>query len=160
MRLTNCLKVRSSRNTPEFTQYWRKRSEGSARYRGGTQPSTRRSRGLNVMQSAGTSLSSCASRASFSDLRTRRRQQRKAEEQFQRSLDCARQQEALSWELRTSISLARLHQKEGQIIEAREGLAAGLWPIQGRLSDCRPKGGEGSYGGAILNLSFAKIDND
>jgi predicted ATPase/DNA-binding winged helix-turn-helix (wHTH) protein len=46
-----------------------------------------------------------------------------AEEQFQRSLDCARQQEALSWELRTSVSLARLHRTQGKIIEARDMLA-------------------------------------
>jgi len=56
---------------------------------------------------------------------------RKAEEQFQRSLNCARQQEALSWELRTSISLARLHQKEGRIIEAWEALE----PVYGRFRE-------------------------
>lgn len=49
---------------------------------------------------------------------------RQAAEQFQRSLDCARQQDALSWELRTSISLARLHQGQGRIMEARETLAS------------------------------------
>jgi predicted ATPase/DNA-binding winged helix-turn-helix (wHTH) protein len=48
---------------------------------------------------------------------------REAEHRFRRSLDCARQQEALSWELRTSISLARLHQAQGQIIEARDVIA-------------------------------------
>ena len=48
---------------------------------------------------------------------------RKAEEQFRLSLDCARRQEALSWELRTSISLARLHQGQGRLVEARETLA-------------------------------------
>jgi predicted ATPase/DNA-binding winged helix-turn-helix (wHTH) protein len=51
------------------------------------------------------------------------RAMREAEDQFRRSLDCARQQEALSWELRTSISLARLHEAQGQIIEARDALA-------------------------------------
>ena len=56
---------------------------------------------------------------------------REAEEQFRRSLDCARQQEALSWELRTSISLARLHQGQGQFIEARDALE----PVYGRFKE-------------------------
>jgi hypothetical protein len=56
---------------------------------------------------------------------------REAKEQFRRSLDCARQQEALSWELRTSISLARLHQSQGQLIEARDVLA----PVHGRFKE-------------------------
>ena len=54
-----------------------------------------------------------------------------AEEQLRRSLDCARQQEALSWELRTSISLARLHQEQGRIIEARETVL----PVYGRFKE-------------------------
>jgi predicted ATPase len=54
-----------------------------------------------------------------------------AEEQFRRSLDCARQQEALSWELRTSISLARLRQAQGKIVEARVVLA----PIYSRFKE-------------------------
>jgi predicted ATPase/DNA-binding winged helix-turn-helix (wHTH) protein len=54
-----------------------------------------------------------------------------AEEQFRRSLDCARQQEALSWELRTSISLARLRQAQGKIIEARSELA----PVYSRFKE-------------------------
>jgi predicted ATPase/DNA-binding winged helix-turn-helix (wHTH) protein len=48
---------------------------------------------------------------------------REAEQQFRRSIDCARQQQALSWELRTSISLARLYQARGQVIDARDVLA-------------------------------------
>jgi len=54
-----------------------------------------------------------------------------AEEQFRRSLDCARQQEALSWELRTSMSLARLYRGQGQIIEARDVLAG----VYGRFTE-------------------------
>lgn len=56
---------------------------------------------------------------------------REAKEQFRRSLDCARQQEAPSWELRTSISLARLHQAQGQLIEARDALA----PVHARFKE-------------------------
>jgi predicted ATPase len=42
-----------------------------------------------------------------------------AEEHFLHSLDWARQQGALSWELRTSTSLARLQHDQGRIAEAR-----------------------------------------
>jgi predicted ATPase len=42
-----------------------------------------------------------------------------AEEQFSRSLDWGRRQGALSWELRTSTSLARLQRDQGRIAEAR-----------------------------------------
>jgi predicted ATPase/DNA-binding winged helix-turn-helix (wHTH) protein len=42
-----------------------------------------------------------------------------AEKQFLRSLDWARRQGALSWELRSSTSLARLQQDQGRIAEAR-----------------------------------------
>jgi predicted ATPase len=48
---------------------------------------------------------------------------REAEQQFRRSIDYARRQEALSWELRTSISLARLYKTQGQVIGARDALA-------------------------------------
>ena len=54
-----------------------------------------------------------------------------AEEQFRRSIDCARRQDALSWELRTSISLARLYQGQGQIVEARDSLS----PVYGRFKE-------------------------
>ena len=42
-----------------------------------------------------------------------------AEEHFLHSLDWARRQGALSWELRTSTSLARLQQDQGRTAEAR-----------------------------------------
>jgi predicted ATPase len=42
-----------------------------------------------------------------------------AEEYFLRSRDCARRQGALSWELRTSTSLAQLWRDQGRIAEAR-----------------------------------------
>jgi tetratricopeptide (TPR) repeat protein len=51
--------------------------------------------------------------------------------QFQRSLECARQQATLSWELRTAISLARLHQARGQFSQARDALA----PIYSRFKE-------------------------
>ncbi len=47
---------------------------------------------------------------------------REAEQHFLRSLGCARQQAALAWELRTSISLARLYQAQGQLSEARDAV--------------------------------------
>src|SRR5258706_283270 len=45
-----------------------------------------------------------------------------AEEHFLRSLDWARRQGALSWELRTATSLARLQHDQGRIAEARSHL--------------------------------------
>ena len=45
-----------------------------------------------------------------------------AEEHFLRSGAWARQQEALSWELRAAISLARLRRQQGRVAEAREAL--------------------------------------
>ena len=56
---------------------------------------------------------------------------REAEIRFRRSLECAREQEALSWELRTSISLARLHQGQGRFVEARDA----LMPVYGRFKE-------------------------
>ena len=56
---------------------------------------------------------------------------REAEQQFRRSIDCARQQEALSWELRTSINLARLYQAQSKIAEAQDVLV----PVYSRFNE-------------------------
>jgi len=50
-----------------------------------------------------------------------------AEQNYLASLDWAREQQAKSWELRTSTSLARLWQRQGKCQEAHELLA----PIYG-----------------------------
>jgi predicted ATPase len=47
----------------------------------------------------------------------------KAEAYFHRALAVARQQQAKSWELRASMSLARLWRDQGKVNEARELLA-------------------------------------
>jgi tetratricopeptide (TPR) repeat protein len=47
-----------------------------------------------------------------------------AEDHFSRSLDWARGQQALSWELRTAMSLARLLRDQHRIVEARDLLAS------------------------------------
>jgi tetratricopeptide (TPR) repeat protein len=57
--------------------------------------------------------------------------QQQAETYFQRSLECARQQETLSWKLRTATSLARLYQGQGQLLVARDTLE----PVYGRFSE-------------------------
>jgi predicted ATPase/DNA-binding winged helix-turn-helix (wHTH) protein len=54
-----------------------------------------------------------------------------AEEHFLRSLDWARRQCALSWELRTSTSLAQLQRDQGRIAEARSLLQ----PVYDRFSE-------------------------
>lgn len=58
---------------------------------------------------------------------------RQAEEHFRRSIDCARQQDALSWELRASTSLARLYQEQGQFDRGPGCARAGQQPVHGRL---------------------------
>jgi predicted ATPase len=55
----------------------------------------------------------------------------KAEASFKRALAVARQQQARSWELRASISLARLWRDQGKVSEARELLA----PVYGWFTE-------------------------
>lgn len=54
-----------------------------------------------------------------------------AEDHFLRSLDCARRQGALSWELRAATSLARLRRDQGRVREAHESLAT----VYGRFTE-------------------------
>jgi hypothetical protein len=55
----------------------------------------------------------------------------KAEEYFQRALVVARQQQAKSWELRASMSLARLWRDQGKVQQARELMA----PVYGWFTE-------------------------
>jgi predicted ATPase len=55
----------------------------------------------------------------------------KAESHFERALTVARQQQAKSWELRASMSLARLYRDQGKVSEARELLA----PVYGWFTE-------------------------
>jgi predicted ATPase len=55
----------------------------------------------------------------------------RAEEHFSQSLDLARQQDALSWELRTAISLSRLQRDQNRPKQARDLLT----PIYARFSE-------------------------
>ena len=54
-----------------------------------------------------------------------------AEDHFRRSLDLARRQGALSWELRTAMNLARSQRDQGRIGEARDLLAS----VHGRFTE-------------------------
>jgi predicted ATPase len=54
-----------------------------------------------------------------------------AEAYFERALAIARQQQAKSWELRASMSLARLWRDQGKVSEARELLA----PVYGWFTE-------------------------
>ena len=54
-----------------------------------------------------------------------------AEHHFRRSLDLAGRQRALSWELRTAISIARLLRDQGSVEEARDLLAS----VYGRFTE-------------------------
>jgi predicted ATPase len=55
----------------------------------------------------------------------------KAQTYFERALAVARQQRAKSWELRASMSLARLWRDQGKVSEARELLA----PVYGWFTE-------------------------
>jgi len=55
----------------------------------------------------------------------------KAEKHFERALTVARQQQAKSWELRASMSLARLWRDQGKVRQARELLA----PVYGWFTE-------------------------
>ena len=57
--------------------------------------------------------------------------EKKAEEHFAHALAVARQQQAKSWELRASMSLARLWRDQGKTVEARELLA----PVYGWFTE-------------------------
>ena len=55
----------------------------------------------------------------------------KAESYFERALAVARQQQAKSWELRASMSLARLWRDQGKVQQARDLLA----PVYGWFTE-------------------------
>jgi predicted ATPase len=55
----------------------------------------------------------------------------KAQNQFERALAVARQQQAKSWELRAAMSMARLWRDQGKVSEARELLA----PVYGWFTE-------------------------
>jgi predicted ATPase len=55
----------------------------------------------------------------------------KAQAYFERALAVARQQQAKSWELRASMSLARLWREQGKVQQARELLA----PVYGWFTE-------------------------
>jgi predicted ATPase len=55
----------------------------------------------------------------------------KAQAHFERALEVARQQQAKSWELRASMSLARLWRDQGKVQQARELLA----PVYGWFTE-------------------------
>jgi predicted ATPase len=55
----------------------------------------------------------------------------KAEAYFERALAVARQQQAKSWELRASMSMARLWREQGKVQQARELLA----PVYGWFTE-------------------------
>jgi predicted ATPase len=54
-----------------------------------------------------------------------------AEECFGQALECARRQDALSWELRSATSLARLYHRQGRTTQARKVLA----PVYRRFTE-------------------------
>jgi predicted ATPase len=64
-------------------------------------------------------------------LKSRQPDATKAQAYFERALAIARQQQAKSWELRASMSLARLWHSQGKVQQARELLA----PVYGWFTE-------------------------
>ena len=69
--------------------------------------------------------------AAKSPLKSPEQDSAKAETYFDRALSVARQQQAKSWELRASVSLARLWRDQGKVQQARELLA----PVYGWFTE-------------------------
>ena len=84
----------------------------------------------------------------------------KAEAYFERALAVARQQQAKSWELRASMSLARLWRDQGKVQQARELLGSGLRVVHGRVRHARSEGGEGAAGGVGLLVNCWNVRRD
>jgi len=72
-----------------------------------------------VTTSAGASPNCCVFKARFCSVKTLRGGVAATERCFLQSLDWARRQEALSWELRTATSLARLRDGDGRVSVGR-----------------------------------------
>jgi predicted ATPase len=70
-----------------------------------------------------------------------------AERHFQQALDWARRQGALSWELRTATSIARLWRKQGRTTDARTLMV----PVYGRFTE--------GFDSADLRAAKALIDD-
>ena len=64
-------------------------------------------------------------------LKSSARDTQKAEKYFERALSVAHQQQMKSWELRASMSLARLWRNQGKVQQARELLA----PVYGWFTE-------------------------
>ena len=73
--------------------------------------------------------------------------QGEAEVEFTRALAVARQQQAKSWELRASMSLARLWRDQGKVQRSARTVGSGLRVVYGRVRHARSEGGEGVAGG-------------
>jgi hypothetical protein len=75
---------------------------------------------------------------------------------YLRSLDIARRQAALSWELRTATSLARLWREQHRTREARELLA----DVHGRFTEEFQTADYARAGALLVNLSGRNVDED
>ena len=76
-----------------------------------------------------------------------------AEDCFQQAIETARRQQSKGWELRATMSLARLWQGQGRRAEAHQILAAIYCHVHRRLDDARPGGRRGAPGSSGLNRS-------
>jgi hypothetical protein len=82
------------------------------------------------------------------------------EHQFERALAVARQQQAKFWELRASMSLARLWRDQGKVQQARELLAPVYgWLAEGFDTRVRLFGPQQGCLGAIGSIRTSLISN-
>jgi predicted ATPase len=75
-----------------------------------------------------------------------------AENYFELPLAVARQQQAKSWELRASMSLAPLWRDQGKVQHAPRTACSGLRVVHGGFRHARSKGSEGVVGGIGVTM--------
>ena len=79
-----------------------------------------------------------------------------AEDCFRRAIETARRQQSKGWELRATMSLARLWQRQGRRGDAHAALAAVSRHLHGRVHDAGPRGGRGAAGSSGLRSIAAQ----
>ena len=155
--LRNLPRLTSSNAPRGSSASWRKGLVELGRLLRDWAQSTKRWRDPSAMKTAGALPSCCASRASFFYCRTPPEPRRRRITSGRRS-NWAHRQGALSWELRTASSLARLWRDQYRVGEARAA-EFGLRPLHRRFRDGRPATSEKLAGATgISSCNFFGLD--
>ena len=83
----------------------------------------------------------------------------KAEAYFEQALAVARQQQAKSWELRASMSLARLWRDQGKVKRSARTVGSGLRLVHGRVRHARSERGEGAARRVCIGCRSSASEN-